>query len=595
MHWFGLPHLQICHLGIGLAGSGEGASTQALGIRLPLSKLIRLFQTGDNMVVRNGVGSGAKDEKMIINRLRESQILLNEANAQMGMTRASFMRKALDTKRDLDSECGYPNQITTEMYKEMYERNDVASRVVGLYPSESWKHDPEIYEDENEDTKTTFEKAVENLIKRHNVWSYLQRGDEMSGIGEFGIILLGFDDGAELSKPVPGVTAERLEFDGEDSNQKTAEDDEEEELPTKESARKVEEAEAVAFTPKRKLLYMRVLDQSLVTISQYETNPASPRYGRPTMYQLTMGDVKPGQVEVKLTDVHWTRILHLADNCKSNEVIGTPRQKKVFNRLLDIRKVGGGSAEMFWKGAFPGFSFEVNPDIASEVVFDEGVKSGLRKEFEDYSNGLQRYLATKGVTVKSLATQVADPGPHLESQLDLICIALTCPKRIFMGSERGELASSQDEGNWDDQMLRRQDKYNSPNIVYPFFDRLIMAGCLPMPENPAGYTCWWPPLTKETDTEKAEKASKITDALAKYVAGNVTTLVPPLEYFTNFLGLPLEVAQAILDAAEKQIEETQDAADSLAMRTAGNPELEREQEVADQERLMKAKQPPPGA
>jgi uncharacterized protein len=552
------------------------------------------------MATANGKGSGAKEELTLNRQLMESQIRLNDAAAALGMTRATFMRRALDGKRDLDTECGYPDVITTSMYKVMFDRNDIAARVVEVFPDESWKVDPEIYEDENEDTETTFEAAVKTLVRDLNVYSYLHRGDILSGIGEFGVILLGFDDGKNLSEPVDGVDAERIIFEPEIKkpvSQQQKEDGTErrppfrggdpQEPPDDSDAEATEVPEA-----KRKLLYMRVFDQSFVTVSKYETDQNNPRHGRPVLYQVTMGDVTKGFTETTNTDVHWTRIIHLADNCEGNEVYGKPRMKSVFNRLLDVRKLLGGSAEMFWKGAFPGYSFEVNPDIASEVVFDDKVKQELRGEFANFSNGLERFMATKGVAVKSLSPQVSEPTAHLDAQINAICVKLTVPRRVFEGSERGELASSQDSESWDKRMERRQDKYNGPCIVRPFYDRLIMAGVLPMPENPAGYKCWWPPLSKPSDTEQAEVAAKITEALAKYVAGGVATLVPPLEYMTNVLKMKLEVAQAILKAADTQIEETQDETDSIPNRTIGNPDREREQQVEEQERLMAAKKPP---
>ena len=40
--------------------------------------------------------------------------------------------------------------------------------------------------------------------------------------------------------------------------------------------------------------------------------------------------------------------------------------------------------------------------------------------------------------------------PFIEVHLQAICIKIPCPKRVFMGSERGELASAQDDSQWND-------------------------------------------------------------------------------------------------------------------------------------------------
>src|SRR6185312_3650467 len=147
--------------------------------------------------------------------------------------------------------------------------------------------------------------------------------------------------------------------------------------------------------------------------------------------------------------VHWSRVIHIADNLRNSEIFGVPRMQPVYNRLLDLRKLYGGSAEMYWAGAFPGLSLETNPQLGGDVLIDQ---SAVRSMMGQYRNGLQRYLQLTGMSAKVLSPTVVDPTQQVDKQIEAICIELTIPVRVFKGSERGELASNQDDSTWNDRV-----------------------------------------------------------------------------------------------------------------------------------------------
>ena len=431
------------------------------------------------------------------------------------LTRSALLSTLLDTEnRNINQECGYPDTITAEQYKEMYEREGVARRIIRCLPAESWPFDPLVYETEDSN-ETEFETTWETLTKEINLFHYLQRIDELSGIGRFGLLLLGIDDGKELSQPVEGVD---------------------------QLGRKSGKSEY-------SLLYVRVFDESVVTINASETDKTNPRYGLPTLYSIIFQDDETnttGRTEM----VHWTRVLHVADDRTMSEVYGTPRLKPVYNRLMDMRKILSGSGEMFWRGAFPGYSFEVNPELNDQGATIDPV--AMREEFENYSNGLQRYLALTGVTAKSLSPQVADPTGHLEANLKSIAISLGVPFRILFGSEQAQLASGQDAKNWSRRIEHRQSKYLTPLLLRPLVDRLIAYGVLP---EPAEVLIEWPDLMGSTDEDKARIAQMRTQALAQYVQGRVSELIPPATYLMQIIGMDQEEVDSIMKEVEEQQEE----------------------------------------
>lgn len=482
--------------------------------------------------------------------LRGSQIVLNELVRNTMLERQEWLRRLMDPRRDVGRECGHPEVITMSDYLQMYQRGDVSARVVHVWPEESWSERPQVYETEDPE-ETRFEKAWKDLDLQLSLVPVLYRADILSGIGRFGIILLGLDDGKDLKEPV-SLLGTNGKF-------------------------------TPSGTPTSQLLYLRAFDESCVNVSALETDKSNPRYGMPKSYQILFQDTtlpmdtRQGATTISGTEVHWSRVLHLADNRISSDIYGEPRMKKVFNRLLDLNKTAGGSGEMFWKGGFPGISLEAMPEVLanSNVVLD---KEATRTQLESYQNGLQRYLALVGMTAKSLEVQVADPGPHLDAQLKLIATALAIPWRVFVGSEAAQLASEQDIRTWNRRITRRREDYLSPFVLLPFVRRLIDVSVLPQPKQ--GPFVAWPDLNTPSDKDKAVVAEGLTNAITNYVATGASEFITPFHYLTLVLGLSDEEAQSIVQEIGSslkrlgQLEETTEDPD-LSLESDPNEDLSR--------------------
>lgn len=423
--------------------------------------------------------------------------------------------------RDLDYECGYPTSPNIYTYRKLYQRNEYARRANDVWPDECWSVRPNLYETE-EARKTKFERAWDKLLTRLNLWHYLHRLDRICGIGSFGILLLGFNDGVDLSTPVRGIT-------------RTGE-----------------------YKPKRgkkplELLYVRPYAEDSVTIAKVEEDRNNPRFNQPRWYDIKISKATErddGTVaydehdEEETVRVHWSRVIHVADNADENDLFGTPRMEPILNRLLDIRKTLSGSAEMFWKGAFPGYSFETIPELLGESTMDE---DSIREQFEEYMDGLKRYLALDGATVKPLFPQVADPTQHVVQQTSAICAFLHVPLRIFMGSESGHLASTQDSVNMNKRVAARQQLFCETMIIRPLVDRLIGLGVLPETED---YIIGWTDLNTMTDKDKALVSLQRAQSLMQYVDGGVEAIMPLEQFYTLILGLTPAETDAVMKAIE---------------------------------------------
>jgi uncharacterized protein len=468
--------------------------------------------------------------------------------ANILMQRSELMRSLLDSPRNVSSDCGYPEgYISTELYKSLYDREPVPARVVEVYPKECFQVQPTVFEDESADVVTPFEEAWDALGKQLRgeqsfyqeeessaIWTYLYDADVKSGIGHYAGILLGIDDGIPLNEPAEMIT------------------------PTNGNSTRKASSDA-----SRRLLFMRVFGESDMRINSLETDMSSPRYGQPTEYDISLIDPTEftslglgASLPTNRAVVHWTRVVHISEY----GVLHTPRMQPVLNRLLDLRKLQGGSAEMYWRGAFPGYAIKTQPQLGADVDIN---KEDVKQQLTDYSNALQRFLVLMGMDITALAPQVSDPSSQVGVQLDAICIQLGIPKRIFMGSERGELASTQDDAAWNDRLKQRQIGVITPRIIIPVVDRLISLRVLPRPAK--GYRVSWPDLTSKSDEEKAGIATQRTQAISVYVAGQLETTLAPMDFWTRIMGFTEDESQSIIANAEevRQQKEKEQAAKDM--------------------------------
>lgn len=427
--------------------------------------------------------------------------------------RTQLARFLLDGERDINGECGYPTALTPYHYQAMYDREGAAARVVECEPEETWAMDPELWEDDDPDTDTDFELKWKQLVINYNIWNELLRVDILSGIGEFGVLFLGINDGKPLDQPVDGL---------DDLGNPTDQNE-------------------------YQLLFVRPFEEISCTVRQREVDRRNPRYGKPTLYMIHFRDVpafgiQSGNSISKM--VHWTRVIHVADNLRQSLIFGIPRMRNVYNRLVDLRKIYSSSGEAFWKGAFPGMAFEVAPEVADQGV--ELDKDSIRKEMENYMNGLQRYLALTGVTAKTLPPMLVDPTPSVTIHLQNIAITKGIPYRILFGSEEAKLAATQDSRAWNKRVKKRQDKYVGPCIIRPLVNRLIAFGILPQPKK---LEIKWPDLNAPTDQDKATVALTTAQAIQAYISGGGPSLIPPGIFLTDILGM----SQAQKDQIEKRM------------------------------------------
>lgn len=385
--------------------------------------------------------------------------------------------------RDLYGALGYERDLEFRDYWNKYQRQDVARRIVVEPVNATWRQAPVVVEPRQGremDEPTEFERAFRRLARRQRLFHYLARTDRLAGVGQYAILLLGFDDDQPLNEPVRNPNT---------------------------------------------LLYVSPYTQEHAEVHRWVTEPGDPRFGLPLSYRVKLGGSDESQPNMPVYPriVHWTRVLHVpSDGLEESDVFGTPRLKPVFNRLQDLEKVVGGSGEMFWRGAFPGQVYKAEKD----ANFDA---DSLEQEIEDYVHKLKRHLKVQGVDVEQLQPNIADPNNHVAVIIDLVSAATGIPKRKLLGSERGEMASGQDETNWNGVITERRENHSEP-LLRTLIERLVGLGILPEP-NGGDYEVRWAPTADISPEARAQVARDLSQAIAAYVNALGAPQVVPLDVF----------------------------------------------------------------
>jgi len=439
--------------------------------------------------------------------------------------------------RDMYDTLGYDRDPGVQDYYAKYLRNDIARTVVKKPAATSWQVRPRVIDDAEkgpeDEAETPFERAVEYLFEQKRLLHYLKRWDVATGLGEYGVLFLGLREATggdedmqvdystlpDLTEPPDPNALDEINPDERDSGG---------------------------------LAYMSVFTQGHVEDIQIVENPAHPRFGLPHRYQLEFvtGDSSRTQW------VHYSRVLHAAEDLLENEIFGTPRMLPVYNRIMDLEKVVGGAGEMFWRGARRELHMNYTGDGTPQDA------DALQEQAEEYTHRLRNVLRTSNVEAQDLGGQDVNPEGPVDVILQLIAGETGIPKRMLTGSERGELASTQDRASWLQRASQRQEQWNEPVQFRAYLDRLLNFGILPEPQG-GTYTVTWPDLFELNDIERAEIRKQNADALNAATGGSPFQVADPPEIREAIMAWDPEMGgETSLDETPEQVErEDEDATD----------------------------------
>lgn len=411
------------------------------------------------------------------------------------LDRANFARSLGVTfggQRDLYAAFGWDCVISLQQMWEMYSRGGIAHRIVHAYPDATWGRPPQLYIPGNQGWGTEWN----TLTKTIGLWDAFQRADVLAGIGRFSVILVGTKQGA-LDTPLTPARAKEITF-------------------------------------------LQPYGENTVRISEWETDPTNPRFGMPRYYQVnyatyqnlmnsgsnrgTENIVMPALRQYR---VHASRVIHIARGGLENKIVGVPRYAPIWNYLTDLLKVVGSSSESYWMTAYRG----MHADVDKDLDLDPGDEAALTNEIDEYQHNMRRFIRTRGVKVQSLGTDVADPKGAFDVLITLISGTTGIPKRILLGSEAGQLASSQDKGNWAERVEEYRGIHCQPNMLVPFLQWCNDFGILQTDLTKVAIL--WPDAYRMSPLERGQTAAQTARTVANLAKG-----MAPIQLTPDIPGTP---------------------------------------------------------
>lgn len=388
---------------------------------------------------------------------------------------ASQSPHSLDSKRPyIWAEYGYPINPTFADYYSAYKRTALGRAGIMRIIERTWVENPCIKEKEDEHDETPWEMELYELFDRINFWRMLEGADKRGRVGRYAGLIYRFADGKRFDEPVDRVPGG---VDG-----------------------------LVGLIPAW---------ESQLTVSQWVTDPASPNYGLPAMYQYNeaaIGDLdnsNPGRV----LQIHPDRVFIWAEGADDGGIFGEPALEAGLNNLIDIDKIVGGGAEGFWKTSRAPLKLNVDPEadllqMAQALGTDiDGLPDKVDELVADFMSGADKAFLSQGMTPEALSISLPSPEHFLAGAIQCYAASINVPMRVLIGNQTGERASTEDNKDFDATIISRRNRFVIPNIR-SILRYLMRVGVLkPKPD----FYVEWPDLSAPTTAEKLDNAKKMAE------------------------------------------------------------------------------------
>jgi len=439
--------------------------------------------------------------------------MISLARSTVSMGAARVLGSTYSGSRNIYDALGYSQNVHFDDFMKKYRRDPMGKAIINRVANTVFRDGFRIANNNREKNPSKFQEESNELISKLKLVKVFRRLEHLALLGRYAGLMIGFND---TKKP--------------------------------EDFRK-------PVRSKASVMYVRPFSEASLKIDTVVKDTSNERFGLPDLYNLRIvddvfdigGDVTGGSnpITSRSIHIHHTRVVHVAYDCLESEVFGIPFMESVYNTLDNIEKVAGGSAEMFWRGARPGY----HGSIMDGNRFSKDIEEQLDEELSEFEDNLKRFLITQGVEISALETQVSSPKEHFEVLVALASAATGIPLRVLLGSERGELASQEDRDNWFEWIEARRSEYAEPEMVRPFFDRLVEVGSMTAPHEE--YRCLWSDLASSSEKRRVDIGRVRSESLRNYTQNPGTDDVISVEEFcVHFLGFDKEIVDRIVQRFE---------------------------------------------
>lgn len=415
------------------------------------------------------------------------QFLVNALADAVGRQRMLYAGMNGNTKRTkLWDEFGYPEQVEFDGYYRAYERNAVAHAAVHNLLDSCWVDSPTIIDGEEgkESTETTpWEKQVTKLLKRH--WPKIKDADRRNLVGRYSALLIQFKDGGDWKQPVNVATVKALG-----------------------------EKAVIRLIPAW---------ESQVVPGTYVTDMQSERYGQPEFYYFNeqpVGDDK-AYGPTRSVQVHPDRIIIICEGSEDENMLsGVPFLRAGYNKLLDLEKISGGSAEGFLKNASRqlGIAFDKDTDMDSlkKSAVEAGFKDlgdALNDKITRMNRGTDAALVMQAGAPSVLSVAAADPSPSWTVAANEFSASIQSPFTIQFGQQTGRLASDEDKTAWAKRCNGRRWGHQT-TLVTVLIERFWTTGVISAPAS-GEVTLAWSDLLAPSEKDKIANMQAMAEVAQK--------------------------------------------------------------------------------
>ena len=410
----------------------------------------------------------------------------------------TLSRFSFGTIRDTYTALGYPARLSPEVYRDSYERDDIAARIVDAFPRATWSGGVSVVDNPDPKISTPFKDESDALYKRLSLASSLMRADILSGLGDWSILWM-------VSDGQPNTPLQ--------SN---------------------------------KIHYLSPVGQDKASIKSSVKDVTDPRFGLPEFYTV--------RTDAGSFDVHWSRVLHVASGRLDSRVKGMPELQSVWNRLEDLRKVVGGGSEAAWRRMDPGVVFDLDKD----AEIDPQEEDDFSDQVDEFYHGFRRYITSRNLKPTPLTAPVHNFGSNIKAIASIIAGAKGIPMQMLLGSELGMASAKKDGENFDQRAAERQLMFGEP-LVRELTDGFIAQGTLPEPVDNS-YTVVWPSTDSVDETDKSLITERLTRSNKAQTDADGTIVLSAAEIRQDVWGKePLTSKRSARQLADSADDPPQDA------------------------------------
>ena len=401
-------------------------------------------------------------------------------NAVMEGLRSLYSRYNSSKHSQAWADYGYKDTLTFDDHYQMYRRFGLAKAGIDMTINQCWSQPPSIHQAkdavdaQDRHDRNEWEKKLDNIIDKHNLWKMLKAADKRQAIYQYGAVIVqvrGIGDQVDWGKPLGRIT---------DGN-------------------------IVRFIP---------VYQSQLDVSEYDTNQASERYGEPIMYNFQESNLNNDYEEQQRTrsvPVHHSRVIVFAEGADDGSIFGTPKNEAGFNDLITLEKIIGAGGEGFWKNASSKFALESG--AKDEEPPSEEELEAMDEALQEFHKGFDKHLFAQKLKLNPLSVSLPDPKEFFNNALASYSASVETPNKILIGAQTGRLAADEDGKFWLSNCMSRSKDF-CDQMVKQVIDWLIDHGVL----NRKPYIVEWPDLLAPSDDDKVSIVEKMANVNQKVLA-----------------------------------------------------------------------------